>query len=202
MLQGMLAKMASKLGSKEEPEMDEIEMDNMGPGDEDPDARYKAGAIIAEFRPKLQEALRKKDPAKYDEFMNKMSQMRKEGGDLLRQGKIEEGKKKMMEASSFAEEGDLEIYLEPSEIKNILGNDYDKYMQAVSVAFAKPGQYRVKKVTGEKEAGQVETLSDVKFGKRMMSMPVATGIEGKGVTRFYKYNPKTGEVEIDKERTQ
>lgn len=207
MLKNMLAKMASKLGKSEDEmdEMDEMEVDSMeqDESEDDKDKRFKSGAIVAEFRPKLQEALRKKDPAKYDEFIQTVASKRKEGADLIKQGKIEEGKKKMMEANQYAQEADLETYLEPDEVKKVLGSDYGIYMKAVMDVMREPGQYPVKRITGEKEKGQVETVSDVRFGRRLATMPISVGYEsseGKGT--FYKYNPKTGAVEIDKERTR
>ena len=210
MLQNMLARMASKLGKSEDDmpsdEMDMNDSEMTGPGDEDTDKAYKAGAIIAEFRPKLQEALRKKDPAKYDEFMSNFTKMRQEATELFKQGKNEEGKKKMQESQDYAQKSDMETYLEPEEVKQVLGKDYDTYMKAVSTAFSNPLQTKSKRLTGQKEQDEVNAIPDIKFGRRMMTMPVAMGTEkvvgGKVQSaKFYKYDPKTKSVVIDTERS-
>lgn len=207
MLQNMLAKMASRLGKSDdsmpEDEMDMMDAESSGPGDEEKDKRFKSGAIVAEFRPKLQEALRKKDPEKYDAFINTIAQMRKEGGELLKQGKIEEGKKKMMEANDYAQKSDLDTYLTQDEIKSVLKDDYDTYMQAFMDVMREPGQYPIKRFSGQKEQGTVEGLKDMKFGKRLATMPISVGYESNvGGGTFYKYNPKSKTVEVDKGRNK
>lgn len=204
MLNDMLAKMASKLGDKK-PDDQEMD-DNTGGGtpteDTPLDKRYKAGAVISALRPKLTEALRKKDPKKFDSFMEQYNAMLKEQTSLARQGKWDEAKKKTEEAQSFAQQSDLETYLNPEEIKKVLGNDYDAFLKAtVDMGLAQNPEEKTKTLVGAKEQGKVSGLGDIKFGRRFATMLAPSGISGQGYRKTFKYDPAKKTVELDNENT-
>jgi len=128
MLNDMLAKMASKVGGASNEEM-EPEMESPVEGMDDGDKRYKAGAVIAALRPKLVDALKKKNPEKFDEFRRQFSSIVKESQDLIGAGKVQEGKQKLAQANEFAQKSDLDTYLTADEMKKILGKDYEPFIQ-------------------------------------------------------------------------
>jgi len=203
MLNDMLAKMASKLGA---PKSDDMEREDTAPdpnGEDNPiDKRYKAGAVISSLRPKLIEALRKKDPKKFDSFMEQYNTILKDQTSLVRQGKWEEGKKKLMEAQDFAQKSDLETYLSPDEIKKTLDNDYDAFLKAtIDMGLAQNPEEKSKTLVGSKEQGKVGGLGDIKFGRRFATMLAPTGIAGEGYRKTFKYDPSKKTVELDTENT-
>lgn len=206
MLNDMLAKMASKMGGASEDVEMEAEMESPAEGQDDGDKRYKAGAVIAALRPKLVDALKKKDPEKFDAFMTQFGSMMKESSDLMRAGKKDEANQKAAQAKEFADKSDLETYLSADEMKSILGKDYEPFIKATIdiMGTAQPVQTMSKGIVGSKEKGTASKVGDVLFGRRFATMMVNTGIEGtkngqKGFARFYKYNPKTQQAEIDTE---
>lgn len=202
MLNDMLAKMASKLGENKSDDMEEKKPEGPGDGENPIDKRYMAGAVISTLRPKLIETLRAKDPKKFDSFMDQYNSMLKEQTALVRQGKWEEGKKKLAEAQDFAQKSDLETYLSPAEIKKALGADYDAFMKAtVDMGLAQNPEEKTKTLVGKKEQGNVSTLGDIKFGRRFATMLAPAGISGEGYRKMYKYNPSKKSVELDSENT-
>lgn len=205
MLNDMLAKMASKVGGASDADM-EPEMESPVEGTDDGDKRYKAGAVIAALRPKLVDALKKKNPEKFDEFMGQFSSIVKESQDLMRAGKAQDGKQKLAQANEFAQKSDLDTYLSADEMKKILGKDYEPFVQATIdiMGTAQPAESMTKGIVGAKEKGAASKVGDVLFGRRFATMMVNTGIEGtkdgqKSFARFYRYNPKTQQAEIDTE---
>jgi len=206
----MLAKMASKVGGKSSEDSTEMENkaqgESNGPGDED--EIYKAGAVVADLKPKLMDALRAKDPEKYDAYMNEVINKRKSASELLKQGKVDEYKKAWAEANTYGEKGQLDTYLTPDEMKKVLGKDYDPFISATKKIMQNQGEAytRSGNVVGEKEKDSVSNVGDINFGKRFLLMNASTGIEAstngkKTYGKFYKYNPQTGQSEIDTERS-
>lgn len=206
MLNDMLAKMASKMGGASDDTEMEPEMESPVEGQDDGDKRYKAGAVIAALRPKLVDALKKKDPEKFDQFMSQFSSMMKESDALMRAGKKDEANQKAAQAKEFADKSDLETYLSADEMKSILGKDYEPFIKATIdiMGTPQPVQTMSKGIVGSKEKGTASKVGDVLFGKRYATMMVNTGVEGnkngqKSFARYYKYNPKTQQAEIDTE---
>jgi hypothetical protein len=215
MLNDMLAKMASKMkGEDTGSEISKINaegakpmpMDNTQGAEPDPDERYKAGAVFGTLKAKLQDALRAKDPEKYDAYMNGYLKIRDEGVSLLKAGKIDEYKNKMKELTNYGEKGQLDTYLTPEEMKKTLGKDYEPFIKSAGTVM-KTG-YDVTKTTnvvGEKETP--ESVNEINFGKRFLIQPSSAGEEAtttsgkKLYAKFYKYNPQTQQAEIDKDKT-
>lgn len=203
MLDKMLAKMASKMRGAEEPNMKESDTSNgsMSIDPTDPDAKYKAGAVLAQFQPILQKKLEEKDPEKYKQFMDRYSAIRKEANDLMRKGDMTAYKKKEQEANELAENDEYNVYLTKDEIKSALGDGFDAYADAVKVNNVLYGQ---KKLAGGKEAGNVNGVEDILYGRRMATQKLSTGISkstnGKSsAAKYYKYDPNTRSAVLDTE---
>jgi hypothetical protein len=155
----------------------------------DPEARQKASAVIQYAKPMLNEALRQKNPEVFDAWENKRREMLAESIAQYKSGNAKAAMETEKRIEDYVQNTPMELYLNPEEIKGVLGDQYDAFQEAMKVnnrAFAQ------RNVAGVKEVPNVRQMEDVAYGKRMMTQQSLSSDDN---MNYQYYNPATKSFE-------
>ena len=156
----------------------------------DDDSYYGANAKVYYYRDKLNNALRGKNPRGFDQFLSEVGKVRRQD---------------YSKAGEFIEGYDFKEALTPQELKEVLGEDYNDYIQSVKTIRDKGyADSNARKLYGEKEMD--EDVENLMYGKRFMTMPLMISKEAtyrgpnrgpsgqETITDMYTYDPKAKRV--------
>lgn len=174
-------------------------------------AEYKAAAVLNALSPTLNAALERKDPTGYRNLntaiqsftSNRIAELDKNFKSGIINAK--EYKKQFQDIqqnrNDFIANYDYNNYLNPQEVRNALGKNYDDFVSAYRIAFSSGSERGLSHgIVGQKETPS--NLSEVKYGKLFMTNPRVSGFENPDYSVFYMYDPSTGSISIDKDRSK
>lgn len=159
------------------------------------DSYYESGAKLSYYKQLLNNKLREKNPEAYDNFFSGLR-------DVISQTGVDIP----TERRKYIENSDYNFYLTPKEVRDILGDRYDDYLNSIKTINQYNLDNRLTPLYGDIEGEG--NLEDLNYGRRFATFPVTPSIsierktpsgDSRRYSRFYKFNPETNTVDYIEE---